>query len=450
MGVGHLPDDKAAAFHVPLGSLRRVFGALPADLEAFTGAASVRFRDFPLCALPGHEHREANVASLREGTPIQNNFGEQLAVRDMYPEEGRWHAHPFSWWCSSCGLRVPCVFRGVFLAGGDEAARPVPFPEPLDEGLRRRMGGDAAFAPVSGGMPRADSDGGVEPALVALLAAIEGCGGRSPDGRHRWIPLRTGVVRLAREGACLEVGCGRPPEDGTPFFTPARDVAVWPLDRETDLAGDAGGLLDAFLGWAAGLPDVAGAETPSDWHAACRRLVGALAPAFGRDAIPSAMVFSMEPSRGPVPALGIRVRPPDGPTFAMRVDSPTYEGARGFLCGRVRLCPEGGLADSAAGREVMLRVGRALLAVQDEGLLPGRWPETPPLLLAAWRRFGARLLPGTGAETALVDGEVLPDRVVLVFAEAAGRRVRVRLRHDPATGVVAWHVEGGGRGGTSG
>ncbi len=443
VGVGHLTPEVAARFHVPLGTLRRVFGQLPADLESAIGVETAYFRDFPLCALPGHEHREANVASLLENTRIQNNFGDQTEIWEMYPEAGRWQAHPFSWWCALCDLQASCVFRALFLPGGNEDARPVPWRDPPDAALRVRLGGDEVFRAIDGARERVAAAGRVDPGLVSLLAVLDDLAGRSPDGRDHWTPLETGVVRLQRANTLIRVGCGHPPADGTPFFVPANDLSVWLLEGGAVITDEARGMLDAFLQWVSEThrPVTGDAVAVSPWHAACRRVAEILTPAYGLGNTPSGLSFQMDPSRGAVPALVVRVRGLGGDDFAVRVDSPTFDGGRGFLCGRLRLRPEDPAVLSEAGRDALRRVAQALLFVQKDGLLPDRWPDTPPLLVAAWKRFGARLLPAPGVSAPLIDGEVLPDLVGLVFAEAGGRRVRVRLKLDPGTGAVTWHVE---------
>lgn len=132
-----LPEVMAAS-RVPLRALREAFSRLPGDMEARWGMILVMFRDFPLCALPGREHQDANLAAVLAGTQVMDNFDDQVSLNPMYPQAPGRKEHPFHDVCARCRLDTWCMSRGLFWEGvlGDDD-RPIPIEDGIPVGFAR-------------------------------------------------------------------------------------------------------------------------------------------------------------------------------------------------------------------------------------------------------------------------------------------------------------------------
>lgn len=135
VSLGNAEPEVAARSRVSLATLRAVFSRLPGDLEARWGAIQVMFRDFPLCALPGHEHRDANLATVMAGTEVMDNFEDQVSLNPMYSRALGRTEDPFSGVCATCRLDPWCVSRGLFREG--DAGTPVPHEAEVPAALAR-------------------------------------------------------------------------------------------------------------------------------------------------------------------------------------------------------------------------------------------------------------------------------------------------------------------------
>lgn len=137
VSVAHASPEVAAGSRVPLAVLREAFSRLPDDLEAHWGVVLGMFRDFPLCALPGREHRDAILATVMAGTHVVDNFEDQVSLHPMYPQAPERKEHASSSVCARCRLDTWCVSRGLFREGASGDDRPLPVEDGIPVGLAR-------------------------------------------------------------------------------------------------------------------------------------------------------------------------------------------------------------------------------------------------------------------------------------------------------------------------
>ncbi|MBM4372576.1 MAG: radical SAM protein, partial [Deltaproteobacteria bacterium] len=208
--------------HVPLGRLRPAFEALA---RAALPGIRLMFRGFPLCALPGMEHLDADLERFLSDIDIRCNFQHQDTMGQMYSVERMRREHPYSDACDTCRLRYLCLDRRLFVDGPvEDLNRPVPLdslpPGPLlacpgavqileDEALRRRAGlGDPPFTSLRRALQASCPPGAVQ----------EGHGGS-------WAPFGENMIRVRARGEerLLRLGL---PDDRWGTFAVERGLAA--------------------------------------------------------------------------------------------------------------------------------------------------------------------------------------------------------------------------------
>ena len=118
---------------VPLSELRAV---LPPLLAGWKFRFPVAVRNFPLCAVPGFEHLDADLAYLRAGTVVRQNFFGQKNMAEMYSDESLFRGHGSSESCAKCSLQFFCFSRGLFgEMEKNPANQPLPSVRPAQEVL---------------------------------------------------------------------------------------------------------------------------------------------------------------------------------------------------------------------------------------------------------------------------------------------------------------------------
>lgn len=186
-------DAFRRGIYVPLAVLRR---RLPRAARQAPPGVPVAFRDFPLCALPGCERLDADLACWLNEVRVKQNFSRQERVEDMYPESRRRIAHIFDWLCDACGLEPICRSRQLFRqAGADPEHAPRPLLGSVPPRLERWVRSQApACCGWEGRLPET-AEGWTLRELARRLPE-----GRLPGSRLGWEPLERGILRLSGGG----------------------------------------------------------------------------------------------------------------------------------------------------------------------------------------------------------------------------------------------------------
>jgi pyruvate-formate lyase-activating enzyme len=251
-GPEHQAPAHLARCRVSLQDLRRV---LPAFLSRYSHDPTVRVRDFPLCAIPGWEHRDFDLQYWLDGVEVAHNFARQDELHDMYPAEKLRARHPSDWLCAECTLDPVCLHRGLF----DEASprrgdAPVPSREPLPavltELVQRSERGRRVLAEP--GATRRPPDA---PALLLReLSRALPPGARLEGTGVRVYPTTNGTLALEEESGAAAVKVG-PVRDGWRAYWLAGNLAVAAETDGPPLRAAIGPLVRVLAGLS--LPDLA-------------------------------------------------------------------------------------------------------------------------------------------------------------------------------------------------
>ncbi len=414
----HVDDrDFLERIHVPLARLRRV---LPAAAARVPARADPCFRDFPLCALPGVEHLDADLRYWLEDPSVSHNFEDQTRIDDMYPEAAARAPHAWQWLCDTCALDPVCLRRGLFQSGRhdvEHAPEPTVGPRPpaLEQFVRAHpRRGHVLDAPP----PAAD------PAHAALLRAVRA----GLAHLSAWRPLETGLL-VTGEGPAAEPFRLRPSRadpaapihvngwgvtplgTGAPRAAPAIAAVLETLEADSVTAG---------RDPTPPAPDArVGPPRPREWTAfLASRVAPPLAAALRNRsgngvAVTAAGASIVWTPPGRTLPYEVRVEPAAGFSASAPID--------GFLCGRLRILPERFVLNDPEGSAGVEALARALFELQTGDDLASVAPEPPRFLERAWRRYREALLPRRGTAGSLVRGRIGVDEIRLEFATADGR-----------------------------
>jgi hypothetical protein len=120
------PRQPSPSLCVPLATLRRVLPRFAA--HAASAGVPTAFSDFPLCAIPGWETLDQDLAYWLAEANVKQNFFSQNRVSKMFPPRHLRTSHPWDRLCDNCSLSPLCLKRGLFR---DAGSKPQNRPRPL-------------------------------------------------------------------------------------------------------------------------------------------------------------------------------------------------------------------------------------------------------------------------------------------------------------------------------
>ena len=431
--------DLAAAGHlsVPLAELR---AHLPPLLQRVAPTTDVLHRGFPLCAVPGWEHLDADLLVFLERAQIRQNFFLQDTFTPMYSQESSAHGHRYEWLCAACDQAPLCVERGLFLEEPlAPDRRPVPhrgpLPAPLAALVDAGASGEDLFREI-----RAQATPYLQQMTGLLRALRDDHVGPAAQVPPAWEPLDTGAFLLQAGGVQLRVRAGLPRRDWGPFVV----HAGWGLELPAQTPG---------MAWSAGLeaawhalrdalarhpaPAMAGAEREDAWFELCRRLaanrVGVESPDGG-----AALAFKLRRVGGAVAGIDLVPASAGGAhdsAFVWRIEADDASQVSGFLCDALSLTVGELVLQHASGRRATQRLATFCAVTQRSvpGLVP---PDAPGRAFhqRAWQAFGPLLLPSDLDSVHVEAGEVTADHIVLRWRDAQSKAVTVEVRPGDGEG----------------
>ena len=98
--------------YVTCATLRRVLPRFAA--RAVAAGVPVQFSDFPLCAIPGWESSNDDLACWLNTVDLKQNFFDQRSMVKMNPECDMRTPHQFTALCADCALSPLCLKRRLF------------------------------------------------------------------------------------------------------------------------------------------------------------------------------------------------------------------------------------------------------------------------------------------------------------------------------------------------
>ena len=485
--------------YVPLPRLRE---ALADALERWpAGLEELLVRGFPLCAVPGREHRDGDLLYLLDNVRIRHNFDDQRNDASMLAQHHMRTEHPFAWICEGCALEPVCLQRGLFQSTPrrpEDApiAHTGALPPELAQTLTRGSPEQPAPFLVDAGHPLGSSAAGR--LLRALAEARPPRAPADPDG-WAWAPVCELELQVWSGGASERVAISIVPAAPAAWPEEAGRVALISLDPVGDerppplqraleeltellerildedeaLAGD-----EAWHAGGAQEPRLAPEDDPVS-----QRLREFLQQSMAGDCalqdhrlddivsvtadLPERLKFLDAPRRGwrdaAAGAVGdalredpdlVRVRvggyrdllclrwSEEPELHALLTARLSERSSEGFLCGLLRVLPSALLMARGRGRRAVQTAARALLQLQRTGPWPGDPPgATARPALEIWRRFGVSLLPHRRGGLLLRGGEVSCSTVRLNFFKGAAHAVSLWFFTAP-DGARAYRHDG--------
>ena len=496
LGSGPGGEGLMDSAYVPLRLLREMLTETLDGFDPVTG--ELLARGFPLCAIPGHEHRDGDLLYLLDNIRIRNNFDDQDNDASMLADHHVRTIHPFSWICETCKLEPICLQRGLFdCTRGRAEDAPMRCREGLSPELARAISRSKQRLEVPSEI--LDGEEAKQSPAARLLRALWAA---HPPGQPvgtpgwAWEPVRELELHVSAGGSGETVSVLVSPETGenipgrgrvalapcagrgdppTPELQQALNQITALLDGILDSDAPLARELCASLG-ASGLTGQAGERDLGD--SLLRRfaeqflaetvlcqdlpLGGGFEPLTHLPERLSSLTGPNKPWSDAVTSSARAILRDDPELAMVRVggynnglcirrgeelelhglltSSLSHRMNEGFLCGLLGALPGPKLTDHLWGRKSIRALGKVLMEAQRSG----RWPEEPPhpdarQALAIWRRFGMSLLPHQRGPLLLRSGEVSRSTVRLRFWCGESEAASLWLMASPDSGQFYGH-----------